>query len=116
MTDSNTRPRDDPVSGDDGKEYAKNMYVGSTQPQSGIHYTGDTNNLGHNIVRISMDCPCGEDGCPFNGSEIPTPKMRCDDCGTMLDPNPVRYQFEAEKHTAHNLVCPWCAMTMGCLD
>ena len=93
------------------------MRPGTRRPQTGTHYTGDKEN-GIPVIRISMDCPCSVEACPFDGrNEFPVdPEMVCSDCGTTLDPNPVQYELGGETHTAHNLVCPWCAQTVKCLD
>lgn len=93
------------------------MEIGSKDARPGTHYTGETDKMGHEMMRISADCPCDCDDCPFNGTELPVePDMVCDECGTTLDPNPVQYELGGETHTAHNLVCPMHAMTVRCFD
>jgi len=93
------------------------LKCGDKTARSGTHYTGKTDRLGHNIMRISQECPCSKDDCPFDGTELPVePDMVCSDCGTTLDPNPVQYELAGKQYVAHNLVCPMQAMTDGCLD
>jgi hypothetical protein len=94
------------------------MKVGSKRAQRGTYYTGETDRHGNKIIRISRDCPCDSDECPFDGrNEFRVePDMVCDDCGTTLHPNPVQYELGGKTHTAHNLVCPAHAWTVGCLD
>lgn len=87
------------------------------RPQRGTHYSGE---IGYNgpVIRISARCPCNRDDCLFYGrNQFPRePDMVCGECGCTLHPNSVQYRLAGETHTAHNLVCPWCAQTVGCLD
>lgn len=87
------------------------------KPQTGTHYTGENVN-GSPVIRISMDCPCDCDECPFDGrNSFPRDSgMTCENCGCTLDPNPIQYRLKGETHTAHNLVCPYGAETVRCLD
>jgi hypothetical protein len=85
--------------------------------ENGTHYIGESRR-GEPILRIKRECPCEREECPFDGrTEFRVePDMVCRTCGNTLHPNPVEYRLNGEWHVAHNLVCPYCAMTMGCLD
>lgn len=86
--------------------------------EEGTNYTGERDHFDRPILRISTNCPCEQDDCPFDGSrEYPVePDMTCDHCGNTLQPNPVQYILDDELITAHNLACPFCAIGGGCLD
>jgi len=88
--------------------------AGTKRAQRGTHYTGETTTSGEEILRISTDCDCEDENCPFDGTERPLSEMTCPDCGTTLHPHAVQYSPGVP--VAHNLTCPYHAMTYYCLD